>query len=107
MATTFEQGKGSHICPPSKAKHPSDRWESLFVYSFICKFTNLRHKIEGLETPMECVVNVLFCTCVLLSMLYVCSSLEEALMAKEPNNLLSQLLAAFIVNLKPQTRNLR
>ncbi|KAF9535654.1 hypothetical protein CPB83DRAFT_802160 [Crepidotus variabilis] len=86
-----KQDKRSHICPPSNATHPSGRWEALFVYSFICKFTNLRHKIEGLESPMECVKECL---------------LEEALMSKEPNNILSQLLASFIVNLKPQTRNL-
>ncbi|KAK1232425.1 hypothetical protein PQX77_004455 [Marasmius sp. AFHP31] len=42
-----------HVCPPSNAIHPSDRWESLFIYSFICKFTKLRGKVEGLETPMD------------------------------------------------------
>lgn len=47
------QGRKGHICPPSDATHPSDRWESLFVYAFICKFTQLRGKVEGLETPME------------------------------------------------------
>lgn len=45
--------KKGHICPPSDAGHPADRWESLYVYSFICKFTILRSKVEGLETPME------------------------------------------------------
>lgn len=49
--------KKPHICPPSDATHPRDRWESLYVYSFICKFTNLKHKVEGLETPMECVLH--------------------------------------------------
>ncbi|KAG5651419.1 hypothetical protein H0H81_008703 [Sphagnurus paluster] len=34
------------------------------------------------------------------------SSLEEALMLREPNELLSQVLQHFILNLKPQTRNL-
>jgi len=38
--------------------------------------------------------------------LFPCS-LEEALMLKEPNNILTQILVQFIVNLKPQTRNLR
>lgn len=47
--------KKGHICPPSNAAHPRDRWESLFVYSFICKFTNMRGKVDGLNTPMECV----------------------------------------------------
>ncbi|RDB29070.1 hypothetical protein Hypma_015794 [Hypsizygus marmoreus] len=74
-----------HVCPPSSATHPSGRWETLFVYSFICKFTNLRGKIEGLETPMD---------------------LEDALMSHEPNDILTRLLTHFILNLKPQTRNL-
>ncbi len=45
--------KKGHICPPSNAKHPSDRWESLFVYGFICRFTQLRAKVEGFYSPME------------------------------------------------------
>ena len=52
QGTSVPDKKG-HICPPSNATHPSDRWESLFVYAFICKFTKLRGKVEGLETPME------------------------------------------------------
>lgn len=55
------------------------------MYSFICKFTNLRTKVEGLETPMD---------------------FEEALLSQEPNTILTQLLARFILNLRPQTRNL-
>ncbi|GLB35905.1 hypothetical protein LshimejAT787_0301930 [Lyophyllum shimeji] len=74
-----------HVCPPSDATHPSGRWETLFVYSFICKFTDLRGKVDGLETPMD---------------------LEEALMSREPNEILSKVLQHFILNLKPQTRNL-
>ncbi|KAF7307092.1 hypothetical protein MIND_00502500 [Mycena indigotica] len=78
-----------HVCPPtsttSPSTHPSGRWESLFVYSFICRFTNLREKIEGLETPMD---------------------FEEALLSQEPNPILTQVLAGFILNLRPQTRNL-
>ncbi|KAK7064079.1 peptidase family M3-domain-containing protein [Favolaschia claudopus] len=79
------ESKKGHVCPPSDATHPSDRWESLFVYSFICKFTNLRAKVEGLETPMD---------------------FEAALLSQEPNTILTQLLARFILNLRPQTRNL-
>lgn len=37
----------------------------------------------------------------------VVRSFEEALLSREPNEILSQLLAQFILNLKPQTRNLR
>jgi hypothetical protein len=53
MSAHTNADKKGHVCPPSNATHPSGRWESLFVYSFICKFTNLRAKVEGLETPME------------------------------------------------------
>ncbi|KAJ6520003.1 hypothetical protein C8R45DRAFT_953541 [Mycena sanguinolenta] len=85
MSAHASSEKRGHVCPPSTATHPSDRWESLFVYSFINKFTNLKTKIEGLETPMD---------------------FEEALLSQEPNTILTQLLARFILNLKPQTRNL-
>ncbi|KAF9056122.1 hypothetical protein BJ165DRAFT_1431032 [Panaeolus papilionaceus] len=85
MATSSSVEKKGHVCPPSNAIHPADRWESLFVYSFICKFTNLRSKVEGLESPMD---------------------FEEALMSHEPNDILTRVLGQFIVNLKPQTRNL-
>ncbi|PPQ99551.1 hypothetical protein CVT24_005339 [Panaeolus cyanescens] len=85
MATSSRIEKKGHVCPPSNAIHPADRWESLFVYSFICKFTNLRSKVEGLESPMD---------------------FEEALMSHEPNDILTRVLGHFIVNLKPQTRNL-
>ncbi|KAJ7070860.1 hypothetical protein C8F01DRAFT_1108110 [Mycena amicta] len=78
-----------HVCPPtsihSPSTHPSSRWESLFVYSFICRFTDIRDRVEGLETPMD---------------------FEEALLSQEPNPILTQVLAGFIVNLRPQTRNL-
>ncbi|KAJ3725554.1 hypothetical protein DFJ43DRAFT_1089096 [Lentinula guzmanii] len=82
MATTAPRG---HVCPSSNAKHPSDRWESLFIYSFICKFTNLRGKVEGLETPMD---------------------FENALLLRESNVIVTNILTRFILNLRPQTRNL-
>ena len=47
--------KKGHVCPPSDATHPRDRWETLFVYAFICKFTQMKTKVEGLDSPMECV----------------------------------------------------
>ncbi|PFH49703.1 hypothetical protein AMATHDRAFT_62719 [Amanita thiersii Skay4041] len=83
--TTTTTEKKGHICPPSNVTHPSGRWESLFVYGFICKFTNLRGKVEGLDTPMD---------------------LENALLSREPHPILTQILSRFILNLKPQTRNL-
>ncbi|KAK2461559.1 hypothetical protein APHAL10511_006022 [Amanita phalloides] len=85
MASAILTEKKGHICPPSNATHPADRWESLFVYSFICNFTNLRGKTEGLDTPMD---------------------FENALMSREPNPILTQLLCHFILNLRPQARNL-
>ncbi|KAI9444850.1 hypothetical protein H4582DRAFT_1911687 [Lactarius indigo] len=52
--------KRGHVCPPSTATHPKDRWESLFVYSFIIKFTQMRGKVEGLNSPMECVESLAY-----------------------------------------------
>ncbi|TFK94374.1 hypothetical protein K466DRAFT_642164 [Polyporus arcularius HHB13444] len=77
--------KKGHICPPSNAKHPSDRWESLFVYGFICRFTQLRAKVEGFYSPMD---------------------FEDALLSPEPNLIMTQILARFVLNLRPGTRNL-
>ncbi|TRM66101.1 hypothetical protein BD626DRAFT_486735 [Schizophyllum amplum] len=84
MSTSQPNDKRGHICPPSDAKHPSDRWESLFVYAFICRFTNLRGKVEGLETPMD---------------------LENALLDRTPNNILTAILTRFVLNLRPNSRN--
>jgi hypothetical protein len=55
MSLSPETKKVGHVCPPSNATHPAGRWETMFVYSFIRRFTSLRGKIEGLESPMECV----------------------------------------------------
>ncbi|THH13589.1 hypothetical protein EW146_g6651 [Bondarzewia mesenterica] len=77
--------KKGHVCPPSDAKHPRDRWESLFVYSFICKFTQLRSKVEGLESPTD---------------------FEEALLSHEPHPVMTQILTRFVLNLRPQARNI-
>jgi len=98
-----------HVCPPSDAVHPSDRWESLFVYSFILKFTNLRGKVEGLETCMEWVA--IWCFYLLsfsnLCLGMFCNSFENALLLREPNTIITEILSRFILNLRPQTRNLR
>ncbi|EKM49276.1 uncharacterized protein PHACADRAFT_214438 [Phanerochaete carnosa HHB-10118-sp] len=74
-----------HICPPSNAKHPKDRWESLFVYGFICRFTALRGKVEGLDSPMD---------------------FETSLMNTDIDPVMTQILSRFVLNLRPQTRNL-
>ncbi|KAH8099339.1 hypothetical protein BXZ70DRAFT_293547 [Cristinia sonorae] len=84
-ATPEAQEKKAHVCPPSNATHPRDRWESLFVYGFICKFTQLKGKVEGLETPMD---------------------FEDALLSPEANPTMTQILSRFVLNLRSQTRNL-
>ncbi|EGN93155.1 hypothetical protein SERLA73DRAFT_64527 [Serpula lacrymans var. lacrymans S7.3] len=85
MSAAPQAEKKGHVCPPSNATRPRDRWESMFIYSFICKFTQLRSKVEGLETPMD---------------------FENSLLSREPNHILSKILQQFILNLRPQTRNL-
>ncbi|KAI1789828.1 hypothetical protein LXA43DRAFT_1019768 [Ganoderma leucocontextum] len=77
--------KKGHVCPPSTSTHPSDRWESLFVYGFICRFTQLRAKVEGFHAPMD---------------------FEDALLSPEPNPIMTQILSRFVLNLRPGTRNL-
>jgi hypothetical protein len=52
---TGDEVKKGHVCPPSTATHPEDRWETAFVYSFICKFTKLKEEVDGLESVTECV----------------------------------------------------
>ena len=49
--------KKAHVCPPSTATHPRDRWETAFVYSFVKRFLvndkdNKSH-IVGLESVAE------------------------------------------------------
>ncbi|KAH9178763.1 hypothetical protein EDB89DRAFT_1928386 [Lactarius sanguifluus] len=77
--------KRGHLCPPSAATHPKDRWESLFVYSFIVKFTQMRGKVEGLNSPMD---------------------FEDALLSNEPHTVMTQILTRFVLNLRPSTRNI-
>ncbi|KAJ3542825.1 hypothetical protein NMY22_g3360 [Coprinellus aureogranulatus] len=100
--------KKPHVCPPSDATHPRDRWESLYVYSFICKFTNLKHKVQGLESPTECVLiyHPMSTVLIVLFAMFDTHSFEEAVMSTGPNDILTHVLAHFILNLKPQTRNL-
>lgn len=107
---TFEAQaeKRGHVCPPSDATHPRDRWESLFVYSFICKFTQLRAKADGLDSPMECVCyDTVFSFSDSLTCSIDVSSFEDALLVNEANPVITQILARFVQNLRPQTRNLR
>lgn len=100
--------KKGHICPPSNAKHPSDRWESLFVYGFICRFTNLRGKVEGLNSPMEYVwISQSELEQPSLIIEETTASFEEALLSPEPNPIMTQILSRFVLNLRPGTRNLR
>ena len=103
----FATEKKGHICPPSKASHPCNRWECLFVYAFICKFTNLRGRTDGLNSPMEyaCPRFAPFTALTHLPVLF--PSFEEALLSTDPNPILTQVLARFVLNLRPLTRNLR
>ncbi|KAH8835490.1 hypothetical protein DL96DRAFT_1455720 [Flagelloscypha sp. PMI_526] len=76
----------NHRLPKPSAAHPSDRWESLFISSFIQKFhPNLRAKIDNWES---------------------CMDLENALVSSDGDDILQQILVAFITKLKPTTRNL-
>ncbi|VDB86586.1 unnamed protein product [Peniophora sp. CBMAI 1063] len=73
-----------HVCPPSNATHPRDRWETVFAYSFILKFTDLKKKVEDFGNVMD---------------------FEESIMASGPHPLLHAILARFVLNLRPTTRN--
>ena len=103
----FATEKKGHICPPSKATHPCNRWECLFVYAFICKFTNLRGKTDGLNSPVECVCFAFVSFTTLTPSPAFFFSFEEALLSTDPNPILTQILARFVLNLRPLTRNLR
>lgn len=106
VVDTSTERKG-HVCPPSDATHPRDRWETLFIYSFICKFTQLRSKVEGLESPMEYVPKPFLYTRGLIWSNRFTSSFEEALLAQGPHPIMVQVVTRFILNLRPQTRNIR
>ena len=103
----FAAEKKGHVCPPSKATHPCNRWECLFVYAFICKFTNLRGKTDGLNSPMESVHFAFVSFTALTRLAAFSSSFEEALLSTEPDPILTQVFARFVLNLRPLTRNLR
>ncbi|OBZ79454.1 hypothetical protein A0H81_01205 [Grifola frondosa] len=59
--------------------------EALSEHHDIPKFTPLRGKLEGLDSPMD---------------------FEEALLSREANPVMTQILSRFVLNLRPQTRNL-
>lgn len=103
----FTTEKKGHICPPSNAAHPRNRWECLFAYAFICKFTNLRGKVDGLNSAVECVCSGFVSLTVLTLSPTFFPSFEEALLSADPNPILTQVLARFVLNLRPLTRNLR
>lgn len=106
VVETSTERKG-HVCPPSDATHPRDRWETLFIYSFICKFTQLRTKVEGLESPMEYVPKPSPHTRGFICSNRFVSSFEEALLAQGLHPIMVQVVTRFILNLRPQTRNIR
>ena len=98
--------KRGHLCPPSAATHPRDRWESLFVYSFIVKFTHLRGKLEGLNSPMECVESP-YTFSIFTESSRTRHSFEGALLSNEPHTVMTQILTRFVLNLRPTTRNIK
>lgn len=55
------------------------------MYSFIAKFTQLRGKVEGLNSPMD---------------------FEDALLSNEPHTVMTQILTRFVLNLRPGARNI-
>ena len=76
------------------------------MYGFICRFTTLRGKVEGLDSPMKYVYyntpqRLRLLTCAWMS------SFEEALLNDSVDPVMTQILSRFVLNLKPQTRNLR
>jgi len=48
--------KRGHVVPKSTATHPRDRWETLFVYAFIKKFTKLYETVPGFHSCDELVL---------------------------------------------------
>lgn len=77
------------------------------MYGFICRFTQLRGKVEGLETPMECVAIVFFDLKYEPDVVENTVSFEDALLSPEANPIMTQILSRFVLNLRSQTRNLR
>jgi hypothetical protein len=105
--------KKGHVCPPSNATHPKDRWETAFVYSYICKFTQLKARVDGFNSVMELVALYLdFCPFVMLTdkspFWIIETSLEDALLTPQgqTNILLQEVLTRFILILRPQSRNI-
>lgn len=76
------------------------------MYGFICRFTQLKSKVEGLDSPMEYVRCWSYSPRDLLTILCICS-FEEALMNKDVDPVMNQILSRFVLNLRPQARNLR
>lgn len=60
--------KRGHVVPKSTATHPRDRWETLFVYAFIKKFTKLH---ETVPTFYSCDESVFFCVSSPISLIYL------------------------------------
>ena len=60
--------KRGHVVPKSTATHPRDRWETLFVYAFIKKFTKLHETVPGFHS---CDESVVFCAESPMSLIYL------------------------------------
>jgi hypothetical protein len=99
------KNKRGHVVPRSTATHPRDRWETLFVYAFIKKFTKLHETVPGFYSCDEL---VFFCASSPVSLIVFAAS-RMAFLAQpgEPDLILEHVIRVFIKNLRPQTRNLR
>lgn len=101
-----------HVCPPSNATHPKDRWDMYYVYMFIQRFTTLKDEIPGFLCIEEYATrhsSRVFHFWVRHFVADKQHSLENALL-EEPgkvNYLLEQVVLRFILNLRPNTRNTR
>ncbi|KAF8338290.1 uncharacterized protein EI90DRAFT_3286950 [Cantharellus anzutake] len=84
--TTNGQASSSSapIAQAASPPRPSERWETAFVYAFICRFTSVKKKVEGFETIMD---------------------FEQALMFSGRDPIIEAILVDFITNLKPNLRS--
>ncbi|KAG6841746.1 hypothetical protein C0991_007075 [Blastosporella zonata] len=107
--TESPSGSGSNSPAPSSGSSKKTEAEKRFeevqkrrLAERVAKLASKTHKDRVSEFNSH--LESLTCPLTYLSGCVV-SSLEEALLSQEPNEILSQVLQHFILNLKPQTRN--
>ena len=62
------KNRRGHVVPMSTATHPRDRWETLFVYAFVKKFTKLH---ETVPSFYSCDELVFYCAPSPVSLMYL------------------------------------